>query len=106
MASSPALHSALGSPRAGLRDGVQQSAYVGAIGLSAFLLFSLELLAGRRVLPVFGGAPAVWTTVLCFFTGVLFVGYLYAHFVSIRLTPRMGGLLQLGVAAVAVGVAV
>lgn len=106
MHSSPALHAAPAASLERLRDSVQRWAFVAAIGLSAFLLFSLELLAGRRVLPVFGGAPAVWTTVLCFFTGVLFVGYLYAHVVGARLSLRAGGLIQLAVAAAAVGVAV
>ena len=72
--------------------------FIAAIALSAFLLFSLELLAGRLVLPVFGGAPAVWTTALCFFTGVLFLGYLYAHVVVTRLGPRRGGVVHLGLA--------
>ena len=106
MERSPALRSTAAASFEGLRAGLQRWAFVAAIGLSAFLLFSLELLAGRRVLPVFGGAPAVWTTVLCFFTGVLFVGYLYAHFVAARLSPRVGGLVQLAVAAAAICVAV
>ena len=41
------------------------------IGLSAFLLFSVEPLIGRLVLPVFGGTPAVWATVLFFFQAIL-----------------------------------
>ena len=65
--------------------------FAGAIGLSAFLLFSLELLAGRLVLPVFGGSPAVWTTSLCFFTAVLFIGYSYAHLLVSRLPIRRAG---------------
>ena len=76
--------------------------YVAAIGLSAVLLFSLELWAGRRVLPVCGGTPGVWTTTLCFFTGILFLGYLYAHLVAVRLAPRTGALVQLGIALLAV----
>ena len=55
------------------------------IGLSAFLLFSVEPLVGRLVLPVFGGTPAVWATVLFFFQGVLLVGYLYGHVSVTRL---------------------
>lgn len=43
------------------------------------LLFSLEPLVGRMLLPVFGGAFHVWTTALMFFQGALFVAYLYAH---------------------------
>lgn len=76
--------------------------FVGAIGLSAFLLFTLELLAGRLVLPVFGGAPGVWTTTLCFFTAVLFAGYLYAHILVTRLGPRVGGIVHLVVAGAAI----
>jgi SAM-dependent methyltransferase len=69
--------------------------YVASIGLSAYLLFSLELLAGRLVLPVFGGAPAVWTTALCFFTAVVFLGYLYAHLIVTRLGRRRGSIVHL-----------
>ena len=59
------------------------------IGLSAFLLFSVEPLVGRLVLPVFGGTPAVWATVLFFFQGVLLVGYLYGH-LSVTRLGRLG----------------
>ncbi len=85
---------------------VQRWAFVAAIGLSAFLLFSLELRAGRLVLPVFGGAPAVWTTSLCFFTAVLFLGYVYAHFAATRLPFRVAGAVQLTLAVAVVVVAV
>ena len=59
------------------------------IGLSAFLLFSVEPLVGRLVLPVFGGTPAVWATVLFFFQAVLLAGYLYGH-VSVTRLGRLG----------------
>ena len=62
---------------------------VAATAVSAFLLFTLELYAGRVVLPVFGGSPAVWTTALCFFTTVVFLGYLYAHLLITRATWRL-----------------
>ncbi|MEA2619891.1 MAG: hypothetical protein QOC97_664, partial [Chloroflexota bacterium] len=67
------------------------------IGLSAFLLFSVEPLVGRLVLPVFGGTPAVWTTALCFFQAVLLVGYLYGH-LSITRLGRWGPPVHLGLA--------
>jgi SAM-dependent methyltransferase len=82
--------------------GRSRAPFLVAIGLSAFLLFTLELLAGRLLLPVFGGTPAVWTTTLCFFTAVLFLGYLYAHVVATRLGTRQGGAIHLVVAVVAV----
>jgi SAM-dependent methyltransferase len=71
------------------------------IGLSAFLLFSVEPLVGRLVLPVFGGAAGVWATVLAFFQAVLLLGYLYAHLVATRLSVRAGVVLHLGLAAAA-----
>jgi hypothetical protein len=51
----------------------------------AVLLFSLEPMASRMLLPRFGGAFHVWTTALMFFQGGLFAGYLYAHLVAERL---------------------
>ena len=70
------------------------------IGLSAFLLFSVEPLVGRLVLPVFGGTPAVWATVLFFFQGVLLVGYLYGH-LSVTRLGAWGPPLHLALAALA-----
>ncbi len=70
------------------------------IGLSAFLLFSVEPLIGRLVLPVFGGTPAVWATVLFFFQGVLLVGYLYGH-VSVTRLGSLGPPLHLILAGLA-----
>ena len=56
------------------------------IFLSASLLFFVQPLFAKIVLPVIGGAPAVWTTAMLFFQTVLIVGYLYAHF-STRYLP-------------------
>ena len=50
-------------------------AFGGLIGRSTFLLFSVEPLIGRVVLPVFGGTPAVWATTLFFIQAVLLLGY-------------------------------
>jgi len=49
------------------------------IFLSASLLFFVQPLFSKLVLPVIGGAPAVWTTAMLFFQTVLICGYLYAH---------------------------
>src|SRR5690349_13281434 len=62
-------------------------AYAAAIFLSAFLLFQVQLIVGKYILPFFGGAPAVWTTCLVFFQLLLLLGYAYAHFVSSH--PRL-----------------
>jgi len=58
------------------------------IFLSAFLLFWVQLLLGKYILPWFGGAAAVWTTCMLFFQALLLGGYAYAHVVSSRLKPR------------------
>jgi hypothetical protein len=58
------------------------------IFLSAFLLFQVELIVGKELLPWFGGAPAVWATCLVFFQFVLLAGYGYAHMVVGRLRVR------------------
>lgn len=70
------------------------------VGVAAFLLFSVEPLIGRLVLPVFGGTPAVWATVLFFFQSVLLLGYLYAH-VSVTRFGRLGPYVHLALAALA-----
>ncbi len=56
--------------------------------LSALLLFLLEPIAARQLLPLFGGSAAVWTTCLVFFQCALLAGYLYAHLIATRLNPR------------------
>lgn len=55
---------------------------------SAFLLFQVQPLIGRFILPRFGGTPAVWTTCMLFFQILLLFGYTYAHLLSVRLSPR------------------
>jgi hypothetical protein len=55
-----------------------------AIFTSAFLLFQVQLLLGKFLLPWFGGTSAVWATCLLFFQVLLLGGYLYAHRVSTR----------------------
>lgn len=60
-----------------------------AISLSAFLLFMVEPLVAKRILPWFGGSAAVWSTCLVFYQTALLVGYLYARLVTRYLTPRV-----------------
>ena len=51
-----------------------------SIFLSAVLLFSVQPLVGKLLLPLLGGAPSVWNTVMVFFQAMLLAGYAYAHF--------------------------
>ena len=55
---------------------------------SAFLMFLVEPMIARMVLPVLGGAPAVWNTCLVFFQAMLLGGYAYAHGATSRLGVR------------------
>lgn len=71
-----------------------------AIGLSACLLFTLELMVGLLLLPLLGGAPSVWATTLGFFQLILLLGYLYAH-LSVTRLGRVGPILHLALAVAA-----
>lgn len=76
--------------------------YALAVFLSAFLLFQVQPLIGKSILPWFGGAPAVWTTCMLFFQLVLLVGYFYAHLSSRYLSPLRQGYLHASLLAVSV----
>jgi SAM-dependent methyltransferase len=62
--------------------------YALTILVSAFLLFQVQPVIAKIILPWFGGSAAVWTTCLLFFQMVLLLGYLYAHAVIRYLRPR------------------
>jgi spermidine synthase len=62
--------------------------YTAAIFLSSSLLFLVEPMAGKRLLPLLGGSSAVWITCLVFFQSALLLGYLCAHFIAIHLPQR------------------
>ena len=57
------------------------------IFLSAFLLFQVQPLIGKMILPWFGGSASVWTTCMLFFQMILLLGYFYSHWVVRFLTP-------------------
>ncbi len=69
---------------------------------SAFLLFWIEPLFAKMVLPMLGGSPAVWNTCVMYFQAVLLVGYLYAHFTSRLLSSRKQAALHVGFLLVAI----
>jgi hypothetical protein len=62
-----------------------------AIFLSAFLLFQIEPLVAKMILPWFGGVAAVWTVCLLFFQLMILLGYLYAHLLTSIFSPRTQG---------------
>ena len=68
--------------------------------LSASLLFFVQPMVARMVLPTFGGSSAVWTTCMVFFQTLLLAGYSYAHASATRLSPLSQAVLQLGLLVV------
>ena len=69
--------------------------------VGAFLLFQVQPLVSKAILPWFGGCPAVWTTCMLFFQTLLFGGYLYAHLLQRWLPPRHQVAVHLVLCAVA-----
>ena len=62
--------------------------YAVTIFLSATLLFLVQPMFARMVLPLLGGAPAVWNTAMVFYQAALLAGYAYAHATTAWLGPR------------------
>ena len=86
---------------AGTRLRLVLPAFAGALFLSAFLLFAVQPLFTKMVLPILGGAPAVWSVAMVFFQGMLLAGYAYAHLLARHLGTRNAALVHLGVMALA-----
>lgn len=68
---------------------------------SAFLLFWVQPLLAKMLLPLLGGTPSVWNTCMVFFQVMLLGGYAYAHFLGRRFTVRRQILAQTGTLLVA-----
>lgn len=69
--------------------------------VSALLLFAVQPMFTKMVLPKLGGAPAIWSVAMVFFQGALLLGYAYAHVLCRFLSPRYGAMVHLGFLAVA-----
>lgn len=76
--------------------------FAATIGVGAWLLFQVQFILGKQILPWFGGAPAVWTTCMLFFQLLLLAGYAYAHLLSTRQSPARQRTIHL----IAIGLAV
>ena len=64
--------------------------------LSALLLFSIQPMFAKMVLPLLGGGPSVWAVALCFFQGALLAGYCYAHALNRYAPWKYAGIIHLG----------
>ncbi len=71
------------------------------ICLSAFLLFSVQPMFAKMVLPLLGGSPGVWSVAMVFFQAMLLAGYAYAHGITRLLDPRVAAGVHLCVFALA-----
>src|SRR5262245_55293120 len=71
--------------------------YTLTIFLSALLLFLVEPLIGKLIVPLLGGFPSVWNTCMGFFQVMLLLGYAYAHYSSSWLGERKQAAFHLGV---------
>ncbi|MCI0477525.1 MAG: hypothetical protein L0Y55_14860, partial [Anaerolineales bacterium] len=69
--------------------------YAVTIFLSAFLLFQVQPMLGKYILPWFGGTPAVWSTTMLFFQAALTGGYAYADWLISRLGEKRQGVIHL-----------
>lgn len=83
-------------------SGLTGLAFTLAVFLSAALLFVVQPMFAKMVLPLLGGSPAVWTTCMLFFQGALLLGYLYAHMGPLWLGLRRHTLLHLALLAACV----
>ncbi|CAN7214142.1 fused MFS/spermidine synthase [Bosea sp. LjRoot90] len=92
--------------RAGIearRLGAVLPVYACTIFLSAFLLFGIQPMFTKLVLPKLGGSPAVWSTAMVFFQAMLLAGYAYAHWLVSRFSVRRAALIHITVMAVVLG---
>lgn len=75
--------------------------YVATAFLSAFLLFAVQPLFAKMVLPVLGGSSSVWAVALLFFQAALLAGYAYAHLLTRYVPPPSTGVVHLILALIA-----
>src|SRR6478736_2070438 len=76
--------------------------YTAAVFLSALLLFGVQPMFTKMVLPRLGGSPSVWSVAMVFFQTLLLAGYAYAHLLTRWLAPRTAVFVQVAVMAGAV----
>jgi hypothetical protein len=75
--------------------------FAATLFVSAFLLFSIQPMFTKMVLPLLGGAPTVWSIALVFFQATLLGGYAYAHLIVRRIPLGIGALIHFGTLAAA-----
>jgi hypothetical protein len=76
-------------------------AFASTLFVSAMLLFSVQPMFAKMVIPRLGGAPSVWAVAMCFFQAVLLLGYCYAHLLTRFVRASWAIFIHLGVCAMA-----
>lgn len=75
--------------------------FAATLFVSALLLFSVQPMFAKLVLPKLGGAPAIWSVAMVFFQGALLLGYAYAHYLTRALPLRAAALVHFGLLGLA-----
>ena len=70
--------------------------FAATLFFSALLLFAVQPMFTKMVLPRLGGSPSVWSVAMVAFQAFLFIGYVYAHVLTRTLSPRCAALVHLG----------
>src|SRR3954465_5580939 len=91
----PALHATAAALR------FTPALFAATLFASALLLFAVQPMFTKMVLPMLGGAPSVWSVAMVFFQASLLIGYAYAHLLARTLNVGQGALVHLGVLAAA-----
>lgn len=89
--------------KAASRDSHVLPVFAAAMLAGALLLFSVQPMVAKMLAPRVGGSPAVWAVSLCFFQGMLLLGYAYAYGLAARLPARMAAVTHLAALALAGG---
>jgi hypothetical protein len=76
-------------------------AFTSAIFVSAFLLFAVQPMFAKMVLPRLGGSPSVWSVAMCFFQAALLIGYAYAHLLTRTLSLMSAVVVHVGISLLA-----
>ncbi len=84
-----------------LKNSIAGNLFAVTILLNALLLFLVQPMIARMLLPYLGGTPAVWNTCMVFFQALLLAGYAYAHLITVRLSVRRQTILHLSLLAMA-----
>ena len=71
--------------------------YYAAVSASSILLFSIQPIITKAILPAFGGSASVWVTAMLFFQSVLLLGYGYAWLITRFLSPRLQSVVHAGI---------